>query len=94
YAVFDDHALAAFEAGAVDYVLKPVDDERLAQTLTRLKARLAQPTPDTAALQRLLATLAPPRSVPRPIQAGVGREVVLIPPDEVVYFEADARYTR
>ncbi len=41
-----------------------------------------------------LATLAPPRSVPRPIQAGVGREVVLIPPDEVVYFEADARYTR
>ena len=95
---FDDHALAAFDAGAVDYVLKPVEDERLAQTLARLqaqlKARLAQPTPDTTALQRLLANLPQPRAVPRPIQASVGREVLLIPPEEVVYFEADQRYTR
>jgi len=91
---YDDHALAAFDAGAVDYVLKPVDDERLAQTLARLRPRLAH-QPDTAAtLARLLATLAPARPAPRPIQAGVGREVVLIPPEEVIYFEADARYTR
>jgi DNA-binding LytR/AlgR family response regulator len=91
---YDDHALAAFDAGAVDYVLKPVDDARLAQTLARLRARLAQPTPDTTALQRLLAGLAPARPAPRPIQASVGREVQLIPPDEIVYFEADQRYTR
>jgi DNA-binding LytR/AlgR family response regulator len=91
---FDDHALAAFDAGAVDYVLKPVDDERLAQALARLRGRLAQPAPDTTALQRLLAGLVQPRPAARPIQAGVGREVVLIPPDEVIYFEADARYTR
>ncbi len=92
---YDDHALAAFDAGAVDYVLKPVDDERLAQTLTRLKARLTQPTaPDTAALQRLLAGLAAPKPAPRPIQASLGREVQLIPPEEILYFEADARYTR
>lgn len=91
---FDDHALAAFDAGAIDYVLKPVDDERLAQTLTRLRARLAQPTADTTALQRLLAGLVQPRPAARPIQAGVGREVQLIPPDEILYFEADARYTR
>lgn len=94
---FDDHALAAFEAGALDYVLKPVDDERLGQTLARLRARLAQPASDTTALQRLLASLpqlAQARPAPRPIQASVGREVLLIPPDEVVYFEADQRYTR
>lgn len=91
---FDDHALAAFDAGAVDYVLKPVDDARLAQTLGRLRARLAQPAPDAGALQRLLAGLVSPRPAPRPIQASLGREVVLIPPEEVVYFEADARYTR
>lgn len=91
---YDDHALAAFEAGAVDYVLKPVDDARLAQTLERLRARVSQPVPDTAALTRLLASLAPSRPAPRPIQAGLGREVVLIPPDEVIYFEADTRYTR
>lgn len=91
---YDDHALAAFDAGAVDYVLKPVDDERLAQTLARLRPRLTQQPDTAAALQRLLATLAPARPVPRPIQAGIGREVLLIPPEEVVYFEADARYTR
>lgn len=91
---FDDHALAAFDAGAIDYVLKPVDDGRLAQTLARLRARLAQPAPDTTALQRLLAGLVQPRPLNRPIQASVGREVQLIPPEEVLYFEADARYTR
>lgn len=92
---YDDHALAAFDAGAVDYVLKPVDDERLAQTLARLKPRLAQPAAtDTAALQRLLASLAAPKPAPRPIQASLGREVQLIPPEEIFYFEADARYTR
>ncbi|RZJ09492.1 MAG: response regulator transcription factor [Rubrivivax sp.] len=89
---YDDHALSAFEAGAVDYVLKPVDDARLAQTLARLRGRIAQPA--TTALQQLLASLAPGRPPSRPIQASVGREVVLIPPEEVVYFEADARYTR
>ncbi|MGQ3052622.1 MAG: LytR/AlgR family response regulator transcription factor [Roseateles sp.] len=91
---FDDHALAAFDTGAVDYVLKPVDDERLAQTLARLRSRLTQPAPDTAALQRLLASLASPKPVPRPIQAGVGREVLLIQPEDIIYFEADQRYTR
>jgi len=91
----DDHALAAFEAGAVDYVLKPVDDARLAQTLARLRARVAQPAPAAAAaLQQLLASLAPPKPVQRPIQASLGREVLLIPPEEIVYFEADQRYTR
>ena len=91
---YDDHALAAFDAGAVDYVLKPVDDERLAQTLARLRARVAQPAPDMTALQRLLASLPQPRTAPRPIQASVGREVLLIPPEDVIYFEADQRYTR
>ncbi len=95
---FDDQALAAFDAGAVDYVLKPVDDARLGQTLDRLqsqlKTRLTQPMPDTTALQRLLASLPQARPAMRPIQASVGREVQLIQPDEVVYFEADQRYTR
>jgi len=94
---YGDHALAAFDAGAVDYLLKPVDAERLAQTVERLRARL-QPAAVTASpdLQALLERLAggmrkAPLSV---LQAGVGREVRLIRCDEVVYFESDARYTR
>lgn len=102
-----DHALAAFDAGAVDYVLKPVDDERLGQALQRVRERL-QPlsskvmpsdaaAADPAALQALLAQLAGQLRRPAPIeviQAGVGKEVRLIRTDQVVYFEADARYTR
>ncbi|RTL44261.1 MAG: response regulator transcription factor [Burkholderiales bacterium] len=91
---YDDHALAAFDAGAVDYVLKPVDDGRLAQALARVRARVAQPAPDVTALQRLLASLPAPKAAPRPIQASVGREVLLIQPEDIVYFEADQRYTR
>ena len=93
-----DHALAAFDAGAVDYLLKPVEPERLAQTVQRLKARLA-PSAASASpdLQGLLQLLAEQVRKPPPLlvlQAAVGREVRLIRCDEVVYFESDSRYTR
>jgi DNA-binding LytR/AlgR family response regulator len=94
---YGDHALAAFDAGAVDYLLKPVDAERLARTVERLRARL-QPAAVTAGpeLQALLESLAgASRKAPlQVLQAGVGREVRLIRCDEVIYFESDARYTR
>ena len=94
---YGDHALAAFDAGAVDYLLKPVDAERLTQTVARLQARLqpaaAAPATD---LQALLERLSgPARRAPlQVLQASVGREVRLIRCDEVIYFESDARYTR
>lgn len=93
---FDDHAISAFDAGAVDYVMKPVDEARLSQAITRLQSRAQrqQPAPDLQALLRqwLPATMAPPRS--RPIQASLGREVKLIAPEDVIFFESDNRYTR
>lgn len=91
---FGDHALSAFEAGAIDYVLKPVEDARLAQSLQRIRNRVAAP-PASPDLQRLLQQLMPAaRPAPRPIQASLGRETRLIAPEEVVYFESDNRYTR
>ncbi|HSI60266.1 MAG TPA: LytTR family DNA-binding domain-containing protein [Ideonella sp.] len=99
---YGDHALAAFDAGAVDYVLKPVDAPRLAQAVQRVRARTA-PLPGSAApvgadaLQALLSQLAGQVRRPAPpsvIQASVGKEVRLIRIDQVVYFESDARYTR
>ena len=96
---FGDHALAAFDAGAVDYVLKPVDSERLGQAVARVRQRLVQPPPPAAAagLQQLLDQLV--GQVRRPptldvIQAGVGKEVRLIRVDDVIFFESDTRYTR
>ena len=94
---YGDHALAAFDAGAVDYVLKPVEIDRLAQAVSRVKARLAGPAASGGALQGVLAQLM--NQVRRPaytevIQAGVGREVKLVRVDDVIYFESDSRYTR
>ena len=104
---YDDHALAAFDAGAVDYVMKPVEPTRLAQALDRVRSRLQPPTlavpdaaPAAASLQAVLEQLAgldhlkrraPPLDV---IQAGVGKEVRLIRVADVVFFESDTRYTR
>jgi DNA-binding LytR/AlgR family response regulator len=102
---YGDHALSAFDAGAVDYVLKPLEPQRLAQAVERVRQRLGAPqqasTPapavDPQALQKLLAKLAQDLQRPaRPevIQASVGKEIRLIRLADVIYFEADTRYTR
>jgi DNA-binding LytR/AlgR family response regulator len=83
-------------------VMKPVEDARLAQAIERLQPRLAAlngaPAVPDPAVQSLLAQLAGQLAKPRAaldvIQAGVGKEVKLIRVAEVIYFEADARYTR
>jgi len=91
---FNDHALAAFDAGAIDYVLKPLDDTRLQRAIDKLQARTA-PAVAAPDLTQLLQSLMPARAAtPRPIQASVGKEIKLIQPDEVVFFESDTRYTR
>ncbi|RQP25297.1 LytR/AlgR family response regulator transcription factor [Piscinibacter terrae] len=92
-----DHALDAFEAGAMDYLLKPVDPDRLAQAVQRLRARLSASTQVTAGTQALLQQLAEHVRRPPPLavlQASVGRELRMIRTDEVIYFESDSRYTR
>lgn len=96
---YDQYAVAAFERGAVDYVVKPSTEQRLAETVARLKGRLAQPLPTEAAVQAALAQLAtalgrttPPRL--RWIQASMGTALRLVPVDDVLYFDADAKYTR
>ncbi|MEH0168283.1 LytR/AlgR family response regulator transcription factor [Paucibacter sp. JuS9] len=95
---FGDHALSAFDAGAVDYVMKPVDDTRLAQAIERVRGRLQQDTPPASAgpdLQALLKQLLPAAAArPKMIQASLGREVKMIAPEDVIYFESDNRYTR
>lgn len=94
---YGDHALSAFDAGAVDYVLKPVDANRLVQAVSRVKARLAGTTGAPLDLQRLLDQLASQFKRPtllETIQAGVGKEVRMVRIEDVVYFESDSRYTR
>ena len=92
-----DHALASFEAGGFDHILKPIDRNQFAEALARLRRRLADGAPPAGEMLPLLDQLAKRVRKPVPlevIQAGVGHEARLLPVHEVVYFEADARYTR
>ena len=92
----DDQAIAAFEQGAVDYILKPIALERLAHTVSRLKARLSAPPLDLSQLLLQLtqknqtATAAPLRW----LQVGDGQQLRLVMVADVLYFESDTKYTR
>ena len=91
---YDAHAVAAFELGAIDYVLKPYDTARIASTIQRVKRRLdSAPTPLGGALRELSNTRATSRYL-RWINAAQGEEVRLITVDEICYFQADTKYTR
>jgi len=92
---YDQYALKAFVAGAVDYLLKPVESDRLAATVERLRKKFASPPADLSALlAELRATIK--SDVPRMkwIKAAIGRQVKLIAVGDVVYFQADTKYTR
>jgi DNA-binding LytR/AlgR family response regulator len=92
---YSQYAVAAFEAGAIDYLLKPIDLERLETACARLKARLDQaPKALDEVLAQLAARIAPARQHLRWITASLGASVRLITVDEVLYFQSDTKYTR
>lgn len=106
---YQEHAVAAFEQGAIDYLVKPFEPARLADTVQRLKDRLAQPAPSNGArnaqiddlIAALRAQLSPSvadddafnQRPLRWLRASSGATVRLIPVDEVRYFQADEKYT-
>lgn len=107
---YDQYAMAAFEAQAVDYVLKPVRADRLAQTVARLQntLRLRQPAPFAASastnldpvLSQLRALLNAPTDQARTqpplqlLQASVGNQLRMVPVDDVLRLEAADKYVR
>jgi DNA-binding LytR/AlgR family response regulator len=90
---YDSHAVAAFDHGAIDYVLKPYDNGRLSITLRRLRERLAVAPPPLEDLMRELALAARPKEHLRWIKASRGNQVDLIMVSDVHYFQADSKYT-
>jgi DNA-binding LytR/AlgR family response regulator len=90
---YDEYAIAAFEQGAVDYVLKPFNAARLAMTIGRLKEKLTSPPADLRDLLLRLSGLTNQGGYLGWINASVGRSVKLITVNEVCYFKADNKYT-
>ena len=92
---FDEFAVQAFEDGAIDYLLKPVKQDRLRKTIERIRLHMDSPRDISAvvsALEKRLLEASPPRL--RWITAGTGASVRLVPIEEVVFFQAQDKYTR
>jgi len=95
---FDQYALKAFEHGVLDYLVKPVEPARLADTVARLQSRLgtAQPAQATEALLQQLAVQLQRGAAPahlRWIRAMVGQAVRMIAVDEIDFLKSDEKYT-
>jgi DNA-binding LytR/AlgR family response regulator len=96
---YDAYAVEAFERGAVDYVLKPPEQERLKITAERLKDRLSKPAGDVnASVTAMLSQLAEKIASPKPkflqwIQASIGQDLRMIPVEEILFFRSDEKYT-
>ncbi len=96
---YDQYAVTAFERGAIDYVLKPFESERLQETITRLQERESAPASNESeaddALSEVIRQLTSARrEYLNWIKASVGQAVRLISVDEVLYFQSDEKYTR
>lgn len=92
---YEQYAVRAFEQGAIDYVVKPVDPARLADTVARLRDRLADRAapPPAEGLEAVLAALRPPPAYLQWIRASVGPALRLIPVSQVAYLRSDEKYT-
>jgi DNA-binding LytR/AlgR family response regulator len=96
---YDAYAVEAFERGAVDYVLKPPEPERLRITADRLKDRLNKPAGDVnASVTAMLSQIAEKIAAPKPkflqwIQASIGQDLRMIPVEEILFFRSDEKYT-
>lgn len=87
---FDEYAIAAFEAAAADYLLKPVSDARLAQCVARLQREAMPPTD----LQRLMTTFgSPPREYLAWLTTGLANTTRLVAVKSVLYFQSTEKYT-
>jgi len=91
---YDQYAIAAFDQGAVDYVMKPVSLPRLATTVQRLKERIGSTPADLSNLLTGLARQkAEAKTYLRWVNASAGTTIKLITVEEICYFRADTKYT-
>jgi two-component system LytT family response regulator len=93
---YDQYALKAFEAHALDYLLKPFEDERFADVLQRVRVRVAERDPHTLIDERIAAVLEElkPKVYPERIVIRKGTQYVFQPVHEVDWVEADGNYAR
>lgn len=82
FTAYDHYAVAAFEANAIDYLLKPLDPARLDRSVSRLREAIAASPPDAGQLRRMLESLRP--AIPQKIAGRRGKRIVVLNPKEVL----------
>jgi DNA-binding LytR/AlgR family response regulator len=96
---YNHYAIDAFEKGAIDYLMKPIEPTRLASTIERLKNRAQTGASNSVALEAIMAQLTqslPARTIAEPLvwlTASTGKESKLIMIEDVLYFQSDSKYT-
>ena len=92
----DDYALRAFEVAALDYLLKPFDEDRFSKTLDRAKTQIRSRQPDEFQ-QRVLSMMEDLRAAPRGLERLIvktGGQLVFLKTDEVDWIQAEGNYVR
>jgi DNA-binding LytR/AlgR family response regulator len=87
---FDQHAIQAFDAGAIDYLLKPVSEARLHKAVERAKSLLSRPSEIADRVARIASVSTPSNSAKgRKVVGRSGPDYILIDADEVLAFQAE-----
>ncbi|MBD2752327.1 LytR/AlgR family response regulator transcription factor [Spirosoma validum] len=94
---FNQYAIRAFEENSVDYLLKPIETDRLARTAQKIRSLVerneTQPNsnPMTESVMRLLAQMQPKKEI-YSISVKTGEKIILVPLSDIAYFEAEDKY--
>lgn len=95
---FDQYAIRAFEENSIDYLLKPIEAERLARTVHKIRALVdrqdvSQPllNPMSESVMRLLAQMQPKKEI-YSISVKTGEKIKLVPLSDIAFFEAEDKY--
>ncbi len=90
---YDHYAVKAFEVNSLDYLLKPISEERLAASLDRVTERLSAPPPELASLLTRLSGAFPAPSYLQRVGTRKRDQLILIPVGDVTHFISEHRYT-
>ena len=95
---FNQYAIRAFEENSVDYLLKPIEAERLSRTAQKIRSLVERnegsetaSNPMTESVMRLLAQMQPKKEI-YSISVKTGEKIILVPLSDIAYFEAEAKY--
>ena len=88
---YEAYAIKAFEENSVDYLLKPVEPERLEKAMLKLRNTMPETSVSLEKLQQIVSGLKPAKEL-KAFPVKVGDKIIMLKPEEICYFEAREKY--